>query len=46
MEDLIYNLDNYDYEIINNNLIIKTKEYEISKEDLLNTDLNNSTIKN
>jgi len=46
MEDLIYNLDNYDYEIINNNLIIKTKEYEISKEDLLNTDLNKSTIKN
>jgi hypothetical protein len=46
MEEFKYDLSYFNYEIIDNNIIIKTKEFEISNEDLLKIDLTNSYILN
>ncbi len=46
MEEFKYDLDYFNYEIINNKIIIKTKEYEITNNELLKTDLTNSYILN
>ena len=46
MEEFKYDLDYFNYEIIGNNIIIKTKEFEISKQDLLSIDLTHSQIIN
>jgi hypothetical protein len=44
MEEFKYDLNYFEYEIINNNIIIKSKEYEIDNEELLSIDLTNSYI--
>lgn len=44
MQEIQYDLNLYDYEIINNNLIIKKKEVELNREEFLNADLTHSTI--
>ena len=44
MEEYTYNLHNFDYEIVNNNLIVKRKEVYVSKDELLRTNLSSSII--
>lgn len=44
MEEYQYDLNLYNYEIINNNIIIKRRDIELSREDFINTDLTYSTI--
>lgn len=46
MEEFKYDLTYFTYEIKDDNIIIKTKEYEIDNEELLRTDLTNSYIIN
>jgi len=44
MEEFKYDLTYFKYEIKDNCIIIKTKEYEIDNDELLRTDLTNSYI--
>jgi hypothetical protein len=44
MQEIRYDLNLYNYEIVNDIIIIKKKEVELTKEDFLNTDLTYSTI--
>jgi len=44
MEEFKYDLTYFEYEIKDNNIIIKTKEYEINNEELLRIDLTNSYL--
>ncbi len=44
MDEYLYDLDDFDYEISNNTLIVKRKEIEVSEEVLFRTDLTYSTI--
>ena len=46
MEEFKYDLTYFKYEIKDNKIIIKTKEYEIDNDELLRTDLTNSYIIN
>ena len=46
MEEFKYDLTYFKYEIKDNKIIIKTKEYEIDNDELLRTDLTNSYIMN
>lgn len=44
MTECTYNLDKFNYEIVNNNLIVKRKDIYVNKDELLNTNLSTSTI--
>jgi len=44
MDEYSYDLDDFNYEVIDNTLIVKRKEIEISEELLFRTDLTYSTI--
>jgi len=44
MERYEYNLDEFMYEIVDNRLIINKREVQVSRQELLNTNLTYSTI--